>query len=290
MYNGLFGDLPSTKQDVKREGTNNKAREEKDDDNTSKEKPPMLFAPRVRTNNNKTNVSKTSFLQKVGTSGTTMAFVPVAALKAKRKKPIDSDASSSNPTTKTMRQQVVTEEPSSSQSSSSFAVSLATTTTFTKLATTTTTTADYNLGVVDIHGNNSSENTPAVVPTLHVEDMEEIVITDPYDPFVPNDLLDYWENLAAKKHREHLEQETQQALEQQKELRKRLEQERSQLLIDSDGRGRGRGGPSNLPAWLVEEQRLQGESGGMGRGRGRSISNLPAWLVEKQRKENSGQQ
>jgi len=144
-------------------------------------------------------------------------------------------------------------------------------------------------------------------------------ITDPYDPFVPNDLLDYWEKLAAKKHREHLERETKEALERQKEMRKQLEEERSEIRMGvnlnmATGMGRGRGrGLSNLPAWLVEEQRKEnrqqqsrvlageevvagtvgptnpptalGRTDGMGRGRGRGISNLPAWLVAQQRQE-----
>jgi hypothetical protein len=118
-------------------------------------------------------------------------------------------------------------------------------------------------------------------------------ITDPYDPYVPNDLLEYWETLAAKKHREKLEQETRDALDRQKLVRKQLEEDRERALLNKDAMppaGRGRG-VTNMPAWMAERQR-QGDSLGTGgaaqpagRGRGRGVSNLPAWLVEKQRKE-----
>jgi len=174
--------------------------------------------------------------------------------------------------------------------------------------------------VVDIHGNSvgvgeTTESNLAMISATNLipdtsssHPSNEEKITDLYDPYVPNDLLEYWETLAAKKHREKLERDTREALEQQKAMRKQLEEDRKALLQQAtmgssapfprQARGRGRG-VSNLPAWLVEKQRTNGVVGiakdeqhddvPSFRGRGRGVSNLPAWLVEKQRKEGEGQ-
>ena len=75
---------------------------------------------------------------------------------------------------------------------------------------------------------------------------------DPYDPFVPNDLLEYWERQAVQR-----------ALEEQQQVRRELEEKRRQL-----------GAQTTNPVNRM-----------MARGRGRGVSNMPAWLVEKQRKE-----
>jgi hypothetical protein len=71
---------------------------------------------------------------------------------------------------------------------------------------------------------------------------------DPYDPLVPNDLLEYWEAQKVKREWEQHEQ-----------LRQELEQERQhrQELQQQLPSGRGRGGRSNLPAWLVEQQKRE---------------------------------
>ncbi|KAL3894946.1 MAG: hypothetical protein SGARI_007596, partial [Bacillariaceae sp.] len=107
---------------------------------------------------------------------------------------------------------------------------------------------------------------------LHAHDDTE-EITDPYDPFVPNDLLQYWERQAAAQERAKLEQETREAMERQRVLREQLQRERQELLRT------GSGGKDTTA--------VAAAMGGMGRGRGRGrgLSNLPAWLIEKQRKE-----
>ncbi len=101
--------------------------------------------------------------------------------------------------------------------------------------------------------------------TVVEEDEDDPVeITDPYDPYVPNDLLQYWDRQALIKEQQQLEQETRQALEHQKILREQLEHERQELQKQGN---------------LVQL------AGGLGRGRGRGVSNLPAWLVAKQQEE-----
>jgi len=105
------------------------------------------------------------------------------------------------------------------------------------------------------------------------DDEEEEPITDPYDPYVPNDLLQYWDREAKKEEQWHLEQEAQRALEQQRVLRKRLEEERQELLSlqqQPSGQGEyGRGFASRLETT----------------GRGRGLSNLPAWYVAQQQQQ-----
>eukprot|EP00536_Pseudo-nitzschia_multiseries_P018677 jgi/Psemu1/70621/estExt_Genemark1.C_28890004 len=361
MYGGLFGDLPSTKKDTSKGSNSNADSSDVGEDGKlsqgsgpvtktstapplkQKQGTSLMFAPPRKAPSNK-NPSK-NFLQMVGKSGTTMAFVPTAALKAKRKKnppPVaegvttastsndNSTSKSDDPPKRIRSASTGTDQPSSS-SLSSFAV----------VATTTTRISSSDkddralAAVVDIHGTGATANATTapssafvVAPEPHPCDEsepEESVITDPYDPYVPNDLLDHWERLAAKKQRENLERETREALEQQKAMRKRLAEERSELLQTATsggtvlttgaaaGRGRGRG-LSNLPAWLVEQQRgnndqqqqqqqqqpqpdgMEGGLGdpspafggmGRGRGRGRGVSNLPAWLVERQRQQEA---
>lgn len=94
----------------------------------------------------------------------------------------------------------------------------------------------------------------------------EAEITDPYDPYVPNDLLQYRERRLLEEERLQAQVDAQRALEQQKVLREQLEQERQDLQRTGDlsklvaiGRGRGRG-LSNLPAWLVAKQQQEKES------------------------------
>jgi hypothetical protein len=122
------------------------------------------------------------------------------------------------------------------------------------------------------------------------DNYESEEITDPYDPYFPNDLLQYWERQAAAEERARLEEETKEAMEQQRFLREELTRERehhhhqsrcgasdivggsgklvgNHAVMSGMGRGRGRGGVSNLPAWLVEKQRQEEQdmpSGGEG--------------------------
>lgn len=92
-------------------------------------------------------------------------------------------------------------------------------------------------------------------------------VKDPYDPMVPNDLLQYRERKAAAVERERLEQQRQDTLKEQERLRRRLEEERRLLEQTGDLRK------------IVEHR----EQRNMGRGRG--VSNLPAWVIAQQRKE-----
>ena len=98
--------------------------------------------------------------------------------------------------------------------------------------------------------------------------VHEKLIDDPYDPMVPNDLLQYWERKQFEKERIQLENERQQALEQQERLREHLQKEREELAragnveqLAQRSMGRGRG-ISNLPAWMLEQRASErGEDG-----------------------------
>lgn len=345
MYGGLFGDLPSAKkqkstpsvangEDAKatdtKEGDTNKRTDESSLSSSGPKggskslaapKGNLLVPPRqASTKSAANNKNKSQFLQMVGKSGTTMAFVPTAALKSKKKKANIVRTNTNNTNVYSEKdnetnKKVMSTSTSSTEQSTSFAA----VTTTTRVSKTDKKNATV---VVDIHGNSIAvgDTTESNLATTSATNLlpdtssrpfnKEEKITDLYDPYVPNDLLEYWETLAAKKHREKLERDTFEALEQQKNMRKQLEDERKALLQQATmgnsvafppaqaSRGRGRG-VSNLPAWLVEKQRTSGVVGIASdeqhnevqsfRGRGRGVSNLPAWLVEKQRKEAEGQ-
>lgn len=116
--------------------------------------------------------------------------------------------------------------------------------------------------------NNTLEKLSSFVVDVEEEEDEVAEITDPYDPYVPNDLLQYWDRQALIEEQRQLEQETKQALEQQRVLREHLERERQELQ---------------------KQGNLTQLAGGMARGRGRGVSNLPAWLVaQQQQQQNDG--
>jgi len=258
-------------------------------------------------------------LQAVGTAGTSFAFVPTAL---KRKRPnrfaklvetpkAGVPLTSPDPSTFAAPQQSVSavamaSGPTASSSSSQPFV-------FESLSNSTTTTATGHTSsssfqkVRNIHEESSDISPELSGPTVPI-DKEGLVreeaqqnhhhqqqqqqddvtaevddITDPYDPYVPNDLLQYWDRQALAKERAALERETREALESQRMLRQQLEQEREELQRKGD-----------YHKLLQEEQQQQQQqqarvllqqAGRGGRGRGRGLSNLPAWLVEKQRKE-----
>ncbi|GAX12602.1 hypothetical protein FisN_13Lh062 [Fistulifera solaris] len=94
--------------------------------------------------------------------------------------------------------------------------------------------------------------------------------SDRYDPFLPNDLLEYWERKAVEEMWRAQAQAEQQLLlnrEQAEQLRGKQEEEMRLNKSEQLPRGRGRGGLSNLPAWMVEQQRRQDALGSASNGR-----------------------
>lgn len=142
-------------------------------------------------------------------------------------------------------------------------------------------------------------------------------VTDPYDPFCPNDYLEYCEEKRREIERKELEKSTREALHQQQIIREQIVEERRKMIeigdyqsvvssvrnrehnsiSDTEHNGRGRG-VRNLPAWLLNKQQqdtsdsctpnsdLAATSETPARiGRGRGLNNLPAWLLKRQQEE-----
>jgi hypothetical protein len=345
MYGGLFGDLPAAKKggtsaSSSAQGSNNKKEEGKvpsqnasDHENEKlepKESSSTWVASQKRTkrNTDESSTIKTqqqqssgsnSILQTVGRAGTSMAFVPTAALKRKKPtsnnqfaKPLEIPKDGSVPlSTRTSAEDVVKGErlvshdqktqieknacPAAALRSSSLQHEMTVTTT--KVVRSTIKHPSQAPEVINIHGDVTTPDDTAKFSELHKHerhlyirphfqqhednDIENEEIADPYDPYFPNDLLKYWERQAAAEERARLEQETKEAMERQSILREELNRGREHgqragpaasgdrdgsTLTDSNsimsglGRGRGRGGVSNLPAWLVEKQRQEAEA------------------------------
>ena len=104
----------------------------------------------------------------------------------------------------------------------------------------------------------------------YLRDLHEQAKEDLYDPMVPNDLLHYWEHQRSIQEKERLLHEQQIALREHERMRQALEEERQRLQAEGNvekivqhtvQRQQGRK-ISNVPAWLLEQQRAQREGGG----------------------------
>lgn len=111
-------------------------------------------------------------------------------------------------------------------------------------------------------------------------------VTDPYDPHVPNDYLAYRERKKAEVVREEMERKALEQLELQRKMRERIEEERrkAEASGDVDQIVKSRLGPQDGYNGAAAAEGT-GMGRGRGRGRGRGMTNLPAWLVKKQQEE-----
>ncbi len=258
MYGGLFGDLPAAKNASKEDD----AVATVDDRSAAAAPKPSDDSNVIINKDSKEPVkSGSSMVKNIGTAGTSMAFVPTAALNRRRnnKRPAPAAPSSISFVQPPQRQ----EQPLSSQTEANKSL----------LATGWSDHVDkvkpHSVPVPDASSDTirTSVEPHEVKHTDDRPDLQKQVSEDPYDPMVPNDLLQYWENKALAVERERLEREARETLEQHQRLRQQLEREREELQ------------KSGNVDRLVEHHTKRS----MGRGRG--LSNLPAWLVEKQRKE-----
>lgn len=260
MYGGLFGDLPAAKNSSKEENVTAVA-----GDRSAAAAPKALDDTTIIKELKEPLKSESSMVKSIGTAGTSMAFVPTAALNRRRnnKRPAPAAAPSSVSFIQPP-QRPYQEQPLSSQNPE-VNKSL--------LATGWSVHADEAKSNSDPAADASSDTFTASVEPTEVKqtderlDLQKQISEDPYDPMVPNDLLQYWENKALAVERERLERQAHETLEEQQRLRQQLEREREELQ------------KSGNVDRLVEYHTKRS----MGRGRG--LSNLPAWLVEKQRKE-----
>ena len=120
----------------------------------------------------------------------------------------------------------------------------------------------------------SSSSTPTcLVDDERYHTAVEEAKEDPYDPMVPNDLLQYRRTQAIAREKHRLLEERDAAIRDQEMMRRRIEEERLQLEKEGNmekivehrvqqGMGRGRGGVSNLPAWVVAQQQQEQKRGG----------------------------
>jgi hypothetical protein len=272
MYGGLFGDLPATKGDSTQDGQHQTGSSSE----TPDESKPVLAVESLsqREDANATTILpavkklKTGLAQSIGTAGTSMAFIPTTIKRKKYSSKVPLLPPKAQPAVQPL--EINTKHVESSIAAASF------------VSTRIVEKAPQQPGPVDIHaqqqlpavlsedtGNHNTLSRPtdtsATNPFTNDEAIEDQkTITDPYDPYVPNDLLQYWDRQALKEQRRQLELEAQQAMEHQKLLRKRLEEER-------------------------EELQRQGNLQKLDTGRGRGVSNLPAWLVAKQQQDRLGE-
>ena len=285
MYGGLFGDLPSAKKSKQKESSpsvaaagdglfgslpaasNSKRKPECDGSSASvqQNKSPKILEKK-----------EPSIVSRLGTTGTAMAFIPRTAVRPRNQQqqkrapaaplpsPFVPAALSASSTTNSAM------TPAAKMSSEWKVVKVENQN-------------QSQTGKVDVHSENQQHANREEEEEEDEEEEEEddeeeenrrrmhakLTLEDPYDPLVPNDLLQYWERRALAKKREYLERERRETLEEQNRIRKVLAEERQELERKGD-------------VDKLVEHRMQH---GMGRGRGRGVSNLPAWLVEKQRKQ-----
>ncbi|CAB9510821.1 RNA binding motif protein 17 [Seminavis robusta] len=231
MYGGLFGDLPAAK--------NKKETDEDKDSTVVAVKKAEAPATAVSDPNHKKKDAPKSVAQDIGAAGTAVAFVPthigrkrIAPVVIKKKvapsslRPAVVDSSRDG-------HKVEPLQPSHQQEVSQ----------------------PHHSGVHVVVA-----QEPEEIRRLHEN------VTDPYDPYVPNDLLQYWERKAAERERQEMEREAMETMERQRAMQQQIDAERKEMLASGNtsamvqqqqqlmGRGRGRGGVSNLPAWLVKKQ------------------------------------
>jgi hypothetical protein len=119
--------------------------------------------------------------------------------------------------------------------------------------------------------NETTMSEPAAVDDADADE-------DLYDPLVPNDLLQYWQHQALVRERRQLEQQRLETMRHQAELSRQLQQERH---------GGRRPVPGDAAAERAQQQQQQQQHTGRGRG---GLSNLPAWLVQQQKQQQQQQQ
>jgi hypothetical protein len=142
------------------------------------------------------------------------------------------------------RQTAITREQPKKQSVSHFTTSA--------MLTPSTSSTAANIGL-------SSKDLMAPLPMSRVE-LGTFDVDDVYDPFRPNDYLQYCDERAELKRQKRIERDNKRILSEREQDRVRVERERVEAMQRGDllqveaslgGRGRGRG-LSNLPSWMTD--------------------------------------
>lgn len=268
MYGGLFGDLPAAKNDEQ----NGKPKEDQSsslsnapgntdakDGEPDKKRPAVVEA-------------SSSLVQNLGVAGTAVAFVPTHigrkrnAVAKKKPAPV-----SFKPVSAILAATTTIKEASWD---GQIQVNSETTDNVAKISQPQPSALSLSSSTQETPLPVNSElwsSTTAIEATPEEPDEIRLLhenVTDPYDPYVPNDLLQYWERKAAERERVEMEREAQETLERQRAMQQQIEAERTQMLLAGNALG-------------AADSILQG------RGRGRGMSNLPAWLVKQKQEEEA---
>lgn len=222
MYGGLFGDLPATKKEKDHEGGSDEPRQAA----------PTASAP----------LAPRPVASKATNPAKRIMFIPGAARKRRKPPVVLARKSGTAPVVALGTNPVSHEEPREKKDDLMEKASVALENTSEAVETTV-----------------EAEELDRVAPAqlaVEVSSKSVEVIVDPYDPLLPNDLLDYWRSQEMARHRVAFEEEQRKAKEaQEKERRAQLAAGNYQHL--QAGRGRGL---SNLPKWLVDQQNAQARS------------------------------
>lgn len=130
-------------------------------------------------------------------------------------------------------------------------------------------------------------------------------VTDPYDPFVPNDYLEYCAEKRREVERRELEEATRETLRQQQIIREQIAEERRKMIetgdyqsvvtsvINRHAQDMQPSGPSMAPISGQNSDitdKVESSSVSLSTkhkmGRGRGVHNLPAWLLQKTQDES----
>ena len=287
MYGGLFGDLPAAKNAPKGDGNEKSAKPSANTTNNQTKHNESLPPTSSGSVNSSASPTLASAAGKKGPgAGTAPAFIPLAA-RARRKPNMTATTNSSAISKKPQPldgSAIPTTVPLTTQSALGDRTPVSSITYASHRTETMVLEPKHEHVVTNIHEDASSagisfSSSLRPMETEETKDpwhedpvrseepryLPDNVIEDPYDPMVPNDLLQYWQRKSYEKERINLEKERQLALDRQERIREQLQKERDELARSGD------------------VQKLAQRSFGRGRG----VSNLPAWLVGKEKRRNT---
>lgn len=268
MYGGLFGDLPPTKEQQQQQQKSGETT------HTAIPRKKEIGADEIVAKQKK---EPSSVVRQLGTSGTAVAFIPAAARRRNLKRPAVSSSTSECSNTKDSRPSahlVVDTQKENPQNPQQFVSTTFQVSTWVPCPPEiikqqqqqkqdeetyrTMPVAPTTVPLGATHTKRNDDDDGEVATATHLSSTEHTHRSDRYDPFLPNDLLEYWERKAVEEtwraqEAEHMRRRMQETAEQ---IRHAQETEHMRQLSSDPPRGRGRG-LSNLPAWMVEHQRRQ---------------------------------
>lgn len=254
MYGGMFGDLPPTKEQQQKQ------------QQTSTSIPPSNEVKECNSNPLEVKKNESQFSgatsQVLRTSVTTaVAFIPAAARRRNLKRPPPANSNISNKHNSRLSTAISTENTLKEVASTTLQISAWVSSYQPEIKqeqqeAESTEPAAIQRGAHSPHENANEEDdtTTAFTNSSTPSFLQHTHRVDRYDPQLPNDLLEYWE-------RKTIEQtwRAHEAAAAQRRAQQEVEQIRpSSTSVEPAARGRGQRGISNLPAWMVEQQRREG--------------------------------